>query len=257
MEQDLNASAVCRRPVGVIIGPQRVLLDNERLTVRVERFCHTVETRQGLVGIKHRHQSIHVLLRGIARMPSSPQPPSEDVPDPAAGRVGGLLVMGLLLLGLTAASVAIVFQRGQTEQCLAFYGPAAAAAVARAGHVELWRLADVDGRMTACSRQNISQAKGLVHLRRGLVEDANFDWEATAHAEGLLPVACWDWAIVFADSPEAAAQGKATRLLVDLGGTATEPASAGWVTVVGQGGRVGLGRIGPGLADWIEATVGP
>ena len=129
--------------------------------------------------------------------------------------------------------------------------------MARAGHVELWRLAAVDGRMTAWSRQNISAAKGLVHLRRGLVEDANFDWEAAAHAEGPLPVACWDWAIVFADSPDAAAHGKATRLLVDLGGTATEPASAGWVTVMGQGGRVGLGRIGPGLADWIEATVGP
>ena len=165
--------------------------------------------------------------------------------------------MGLLLLGLTAASVAVAFQRGQTEQCLAFYGPDAASAVARAGHVELWRLADVNGRLTARSRQDISQAKGLVHLRRGLVEDANFDWEVAAQAVAPLPVASWDWAIVFADSPEAAARGEATRLLVDLGETAAEAGSAGWVTVVGQGGRVGLGRIGPGLADWIQDTTTP
>jgi len=200
-------------------------------------------------------------------MPSSLPSASENAVDPAPGRVGGLLVMGLLLLGLTAASVAIAFQRGQTEQCLAFYGADAAAAVSRAPHVELWQLAEVDGRLTAARREDISQAKGLVHLRRGLVEDANFDWQAAEAAESPLPPHAWDWAMVFAESPQAAATGQATLLVIDLGGAplgGTSPGelpehsgAAGWVAVVGKGGRVGLGRIGPGLATWIADTISP
>jgi|OM-RGC.v1.017033565 hypothetical protein len=195
-------------------------------------------------------------------MPSSLPSASENAVDPAPGRVGGLLVMGLLLLGLTAASVAIAFQRGQTEQCLAFYGADAAATVSRAPHVELWQLAEVDGRLTAARREDISQAKGLVHLRRGLVEDANFDWQAGETAESPLPPHAWDWAMVFAESPQAAATGQATRLVIDLGvpplGVSPEhPGAAGWVAVVGKGGRVGLGRIGPGLATWIADTISP
>lgn len=161
--------------------------------------------------------------------------------------------MGLLLLGLTAATLAIAFQRGQTERCLAFYGAEAAAAISRAKHVELWRLAEANGRLTAVERTDISTAKGLVHLRRGLVEDANFDWSANAPAAAPLPAEAWDWAMVFADSAvEATGQG-GTRIVLDVGDDGT----SGWVSIVGQGGRVGLGRIGPGLATWIEATTAP
>ncbi len=124
--------------------------------------------------------------------------------------------MGLLLLGLTAATVAIAFQRGQTERCLAFYGADVAAAVSRAPHVELWQVAEQDGRLVAGFRRDISSAKGLVHLRRGLVEDAN-----------------------------------------DLGDSTGARDAAGWISVVGRGGRIGLGRIGPGIATWIESTVSP
>jgi hypothetical protein len=186
------------------------------------------------------------------RMPS-PRPPADIDPDitASAGRIGGLLVMGLLLMGLTAATVAVAFQRGQTERCLAFYGPQAAAAVSRSGHVELWRLAEVDGRLTAVERVEISAAKGLVHLRRGLVEDANFDWKAAASAESPLPLGAWDWAIVFDGATPGGRSGQATQVVIDLG----DDGIGGWISVVGQGGRIGLGRLGPGLATWIGATV--
>lgn len=161
--------------------------------------------------------------------------------------------MGLLLLGLSAATLAIAFQRGQTERCLALYGPEAAAAISRAKHVELWQLAVRDGRLTAVERIDISTAKGLVHLRRGLVEDANFDWSAGSAADARLPAEAWNWAMVFADSAEEAAGGGGTQLVLDLG----DDGSSGWVSVVGQGGRVGLGRIGSGLVTWIEATTAP
>ncbi len=172
--------------------------------------------------------------------------------DATAGRAGGLLVMALLLLGLTAASVAIAFQRGQTQRCLDFYGTEAATAISRAPHVELWQLTEVDGLPTATRRVDISEAKGLVHLRRGLVEDANFDWEAAPAAGPTLPAGAWDWLMVFADS-SAAAESDGLRLVLDLG----DEGQGGWISVVGLGGRVGVGRLGPGLATWISDTVAP
>lgn len=186
-------------------------------------------------------------------MPSPTEQRPLSAADPAAGRVGGLLVMGLLLLGIMAATLAIAFQRGQTERCLAFYGTDAAAAIARAKHVELWRLAEENGRLTAVGRTDISTAKGLVHLRRGLVEDANFNWDAGSPAGDRLPAETWGWAMVFAESAAAAAGDGGTRLVLDVG----DDDRSGWISVVGQGGRVGLGRIGPGLATWIEATTAP
>jgi hypothetical protein len=190
-------------------------------------------------------------------MTSSSPSALANAADPAAGRVGGLLVMGLLLLGLTAATVAIAFQRGQTERCLAFYGADVAAAVSRAPHVELWQVTEQDGRLVAGFRRDISSAKGLVHLRRGLVEDANFDWQAAAKGGAPLSLASWDWAMVFAESAQAAGRGEATHLVFDLGDFTGASDAAGWISVVGQGGRIGLGRIGPGIATWIESTVSP
>jgi hypothetical protein len=170
------------------------------------------------------------------------------------GRTGGLIVMLLLLIGLTAASVAISFQRAQTRRCLALYGPEAAAEIARAPHVELWRLENVNGRLVAGERLEISQARGLVHLRRGLVEDANFDWSEDVGPGLGLPADAklWGWAIVFSASADTAVDGPATRLVVDLGGSGRP----GLLAVVGQPGRVRLGRIAAGLGDWIAATWG-
>lgn len=179
----------------------------------------------------------------------APNPVADASP---SGRTGGLIVMLLLMVGLTAATVAVSFQRGQTRRCLALYGPAAASEISRAAHVELWRLTAVAGRLTAVERREISQARGLVHLRRGLVEDANFEWgdEAGPAPDAIATAVIWQWAIVFADTADAAANGPATRLVLDLG-TADRP---GLAAVVGQPGRVRLGRIADGLRDWISAT---
>lgn len=179
----------------------------------------------------------------------APNPVADASP---SGRTGGLIVLLLLVVGLTAATVAIGFQRGQTRRCLALYGPAAASEISRATHVELWRLAVVAGRLTAVERQEISQARGLVHLRRGLVEDANFEWgdETGLEPDSFATAAMWEWALVFADSAGAAANGPATRLVLDLG----DAGRPGLVAVVGQPGRVRLGRIAEGLRDWITAS---
>jgi hypothetical protein len=164
-------------------------------------------------------------------------------------------VAALLLLGLAAAITGIWFQWQQTRRCLEFYGPAAARRIAAAPTVELLLMQPgaEPGRLVARSRIDISKAPGLVHLRRGLVEDANFSWQGTdARASGAgagsavperLPLESWDVAFVFSEP-----LGR-TTLVIDL-----DPAG-GSLAAVGQPGRIGLGRIGPGLEKWVRSTV--
>lgn len=161
---------------------------------------------------------------------------------PASPTRGRWLVAVLLVVGLAAAATGIAYQRMQTRRCLDFYSADLARLVTAAPRVELIRVrpGDAAGRLEATSVQNISAAKGLVHLRRGLVEDANFDWGRPV-AEGRLPAEAWDLALVFSD-PDAA--GARATLVFDL-----DPAG-GSLAVVGRPGRVALGRIAPGLKKW-------
>jgi hypothetical protein len=158
---------------------------------------------------------------------------------------GSWLVAGLLLLGLTAAITGIWFQWQQTRRCLAFYGPAAARRIAASPAVELMLVqpGGQAGQLVAQTRIDVSKAAGLVHLRRGLVEDANFNWQAGGAAQQRLPSAAWDVALVFSEP-----LGR-TTLVIDF-----DPAG-GSLAVVGQPGRIGLGRIGPGLEKWIRSTL--
>ena len=186
----------------------------------------------------------------------SQPPPSQTASARAEGPSRGTwLVAALLLLGLAAAVTGIWFQWQQTRRCLDFYGPAAARRIAAAPTVELLLMQPgaEPGRLVARSRIDISKAPGLVHLRRGLVEDANFNWQGTdaraggggagGAATGRLPNESWDVALVFSEP-----LGQ-TTLVIDL-----DPAG-GSLAAVGQPGRIGLGRIGPGLEKWVRSTL--
>ena len=186
----------------------------------------------------------------------SQPPPSQTASARAEGPSRGTwLVAALLLLGLAAAITGIWFQWQQTRRCLEFYGPAAARRIAAAPTVELLLMQPgaEPGRLVARSRIDISKAPGLVHLRRGLVEDANFNWQGTdaraggggagGAATGRLPNESWDVALVFSEP-----LGQ-TTLVIDL-----DPAG-GSLAAVGQPGRIGLGRIGPGLEKWVRSTL--
>lgn len=170
----------------------------------------------------------------------------------ARSNPGSFLVVGLLGLGLAAAGTGIWFQWQQTRRCLAFYGVETAGRVSRAPQVELWLLAHPSGsrhtgRLRASQRLDISDAKGLVHLRRGLVEDANFAWAATTSDEPQ-PDAAWDIALVF--TQDAATGGGRSLLAVDFGSEKDDAR----LTVVGRPGRVTLGKIAKGLREWVTAT---
>lgn len=191
-----------------------------------------------------------------------PPIPSDEGPHTAAKPPAGVgsgarLVVVLLVLGVTAGIVGVLYQREQTRRCLAFYGAEAARMVASAPVVELVTLGPgpEPGVLVALESADVSQAPGLVHLRRGLVEDANFRWEPPAEtAEGRLPAGDWDRALVFSDP----AAGRTTvALVIDLAPASGSPAEGrsggGNLAVVGRPGRMGLGRIARGLATWLAA----
>ncbi len=164
----------------------------------------------------------------------------------AAGGIGSALVVSLLILALGLATFAVWFQWNQTRRCLAFYGADAARSIQSAPRVELWRLqTDAStGRVMALDRTDISAAPGLVHLRRGLVEDANFNWSSDATRQRSAP----DWDMAFAFFRAGELDSPSATLAVDL----DDP---GVIAVVGRPGRAGLGRVGRGLRRWIEATL--
>ena len=181
----------------------------------------------------------------------------------ALGRMatrGVFVVIGLLLLGLIAASSAILFQRNQTRRCLEFFGISAAHQINHSLHVELWQL-NPNRQSSELIEQNplrildISKARGLVHLRRGLVEDANYDWsivdEKNATDEHSTWTTCptWEWALVFSNvSTHGTTNDGATVLVLDL------THASGSLAVVGRPGRIGLGWLRSGLATWIQDT---
>ena len=171
-----------------------------------------------------------------------------------------MLVIGLLVLGLLAAGIGVWFQWQQTRRCLAFYGTRATEQISKSPFVELWQLKPLSGgrhtgRLEAVLVEDITEAKGLVHLRRGLVEDANFQWVEGNTERAPLADAAWDLALVFFDSKQKN-ESERTVVVIDFG----ENSQKANLTVVGRPGRVALGKMGKGLKTWVESTakwVGP
>jgi hypothetical protein len=166
-------------------------------------------------------------------------------------RPGSLIVVGILAMAAGLAAFAVWFQWNQTRRCLRFFGPQIATAIQTGSRVEVWRLSSdgTEGRAIAISRADVSKARGLVHLRHGLVEDSNYAWSALP--AGRRPTGSWDLALAFYEATPST-RGEASQptavLAFDLEGD-------GAVTVVGRPGSVALGRLGPGLRDWMAATL--
>lgn len=173
-----------------------------------------------------------------------------------------------MALGLVAAVAAMLFQRHQTHRCLTFYGADHARRITAAPIVQLVSLepGTRPAVVAARARRDISRAPGLVHLRRGLVEDANFLWDDSSGARDAkavrnpdpgdrLPLDAWDIALEFSEPAEEGAGpgaiARRTQLVFDL--DSDFDAGGGAVAVVGQPGRIRLGRIGPGLRKWIRS----
>lgn len=206
-------------------------------------------------------------------IPSPGTPAASEAPAAIDARRGRRLVAGLLALALALAVFAVWFQWRQTRRCLGYYGAEQARRIQASPRVELWTLArdapgggpapvaaDTTGHCGAPDRLaprpqrrlDVSRAPGLVHLRRGLVEDANFDWQASGPAG---ETDCWDVALAFYDSASAAVP--AGVVLVGFAATPPEgPATAsGRLAILGRPEVLTLGRLEAGLRTWVDATL--
>jgi hypothetical protein len=182
--------------------------------------------------------------------------PGPQRPAGAGFATGTAVVVGVLLLAAALGAFAVWFQWGQTRRCLGFFGPEITRQIQSAAGVELWWLEPGSAGPRLIRRQDVSRAAGLVHLRRGLIEDRNYVWpEANGAGRDRLPPTAWDVALAFypggvaeaAPNGPAISPAPASVVVIDL----DEPGS---LTVVGRPGRATLGRLGPGLRRWVEAT---
>jgi hypothetical protein len=98
---------------------------------------------------------------------------------------GKRLILGVVAACLVAAAASWWFRYSATHRAAEFWGPQAVALIRDAPHVTLRSdapSADGEGTAEADVPRDISQAKGLTHLRNALLEDASYDWTATAPA---------------------------------------------------------------------------
>jgi hypothetical protein len=116
---------------------------------------------------------------------------------------GPVLVVFLLAAGLAAALAAVWNQHRQTHKSIDFWGADIAHWIDSAPTVLLVPLGEVADKPRAiasisaiASRRHfdISQARGLIHFRRSVLEDTNFDWDASIpRSQGVA----WDFAVRF------------------------------------------------------------
>jgi hypothetical protein len=129
------------------------------------------------------------------------------VSTPTSGSSGKRLIFGVLALGILAAAASWWFRFSTTHRAANFWGPPAATLIRDAPHVTLRTDApSADGALgnqTDVPR-DISNAKGLTHLRNALLEDSSYDWAASGP-----PNTDWSNSLVFA-----AAEGSEPRAII-------------------------------------------
>ncbi len=108
---------------------------------------------------------------------------------------GSVVIVGIVVLALGAASFSWWFRVQATDQALALWGADRARLIQRGKQVQVLRLSsrpasdDVaagafleldDQKLLVTEQQDISAVRGLLHLRQALLEDRSFD-ESTVH----------------------------------------------------------------------------
>lgn len=161
---------------------------------------------------------------------------------------------------LTFASVSLLMAAGawwyyydQQRRPMALWGPGAARLIAQAPHVEAWQLADpqdpaageaIDGvletmivggqRLRVAARRDASQAPGLSHLRKALMNDGCFAWDAKKPGQAIP----WRYALRFTDNVQ-----QATLLFTE---------DARRVQLLENGGEASLSPVAEGIATFLK-----
>jgi hypothetical protein len=105
---------------------------------------------------------------------------------PANDKSGKRLILGVVVIGLAAAAASWWFRYSATHRAAQFWGPQAATLIRDAPHVTLRSDASTD------EPRDVSDARGLTHLRNALLEDNSYDWSAAGP-----PDTNWDSSLVF------------------------------------------------------------
>jgi len=114
---------------------------------------------------------------------------------PTSEKSGKNLILGVLVLGLAAAAAAWWFRYSTTHKATEYWGSQAAMLIRDASRVTLRSDApstDEEGTAEADVARDISQAKGLLHLRNALLQDSSYDWTAQGPTD-----ANWAKSLVF------------------------------------------------------------
>ena len=166
-------------------------------------------------------------------------------------RSGKLVLLGMLLVGIALAGFAVWHRYANTRMALAFWGPQAAELISTADGAELLVLApqgessttgkpviEHAGRRFAIrSQYDLSNVRGLAHLRAALVEDSSFDWSG---AQTRAPE--WTHGLRFFEN------GRETVVLLDL--------ECGRATSAEHDEGVSIQPIAAGLKKFIEESSG-
>jgi hypothetical protein len=163
---------------------------------------------------------------------------------------GKLVIIGILGVALAAAGVSWWFRYKGTHRAIEFWGPEAAILIRDAPKVTLFRMPSPDVmRLTLYdpvraslddSARDISQARGLVHLRHALLEDRNFGSPAASEQRPVINNNTGYWLlsfydrktqktaiVLFSEDCRHATRQKLRLMAYELTSISTEPIAAG------------------------------
>lgn len=151
---------------------------------------------------------------------------------------GRWFVIAALLLAVAAGLGNLAYQNQRFRRARDFWGLPAATAIARESRIELWTLEPLKGNLASSAsrtwtsgttiyvitaRHDVSQAPGVTHLRRALLDGASFAWDDVSRP---APV----------DSKYALAIGPASEVVIGLtaDGGHVGTSDARWISVAPQ-----------------------
>jgi hypothetical protein len=121
---------------------------------------------------------------------------------------GKLVILTFITLAAFAGGVTIVYHRDRSARPLALWGPAVSGLILRAPKVYAFRIGPADPEQPGVEplamsgrswrivdRRPIDGARGLLNIRRALLDDSTFDW--TEPVDACEPV--WTHGLEFAD----------------------------------------------------------
>ena len=115
---------------------------------------------------------------------------------------GKKLVLALTALAMVAGVLSWWYQFNSSHRTTRFWGPQLASLIARPSHVEVREVASGEplswkalesGR--ADSAIDLSQARGMVHLRHALMSDRNYQWGRQVDGTAVP----WRWCLHWSD----------------------------------------------------------